>query len=121
MQLKSAHSASLEAQEKEGRKGGIRRSQTLGSALPTLQEPLLPEQVGHCHEHRALPSLRACRSSGTPMSRGGQHALVCKKALAPLLLFCRPVTIEGHLILAPMQDGEGGTSSNSAVRGEEAV
>ena len=55
MQLKSASSATLDAQEKEGRKGAMRRSQTLGSALPTLQEPLLPEQVGHGHEHGTLP------------------------------------------------------------------
>ena len=54
-QLKSASSATLDAQEKEGRKGAMRRSQTLGSALPTLQEPLLPEQVGHGHEHSTLP------------------------------------------------------------------
>ncbi len=55
MQLKSASSATLDAQEKEGRKGAMRRSQTLGSALPTLQEPLLSEQVGHGHEHSTLP------------------------------------------------------------------
>ncbi|CAK0783313.1 hypothetical protein CVIRNUC_006512 [Coccomyxa viridis] len=54
--LKSASSATLDAQEKEGRKGAMRRSQTLGSALPTLQEPLLSEQdeEGGAGSHSAV-------------------------------------------------------------------
>lgn len=44
MQMRNAQSASLDPVP-EARNGGagIRRSQTLGKTLPSLQEPLLPE------------------------------------------------------------------------------
>ena len=47
--------------------------------------------------------------------------LVKRGRLAFFLLTCRPVTMKRLFMSTPMQDGEGGAGSNSAVRGDDAV